>query len=270
MASFGAKYPFFSPIESEPEGGLPIYKGSPIRIGRLVKADLSVQLASGKLYADDGLAENVEEFVSGEISMDTDDMEDAVASVVYGCKVENKEVVFNTGDDPPAGGLGYIKKLMRRRKVLYKGYYYPLAKASIGNDTAQTKSDSITFGTNSTKFTVFACESGAWRFTQEFQEEQDAVSWIKRKLTNSAAPQAEIPTATPAAGSVASGTAVSLSSATPGAVIYCTTDGTAPSGTSPAYSAPIEITAETTIKAIAAAEGFAVSDVMEARYTIAT
>lgn len=183
MASFGAKYPCFNPVESEPKGKLPVYKeAEPVRIGRLVKADLTVNLASGKLFADDALAESVDEFSSGSIAMETDDMEDTVAAVVYGCSVEEKMVRYNVGDDAPAGGLAYFKKLMRQKKVLYKGYFYPLVKAALGNDTAQTKTDSITFGTNSTTFTVFACETGDWRFTEEFATEPEAVEWIKEKL----------------------------------------------------------------------------------------
>ena len=183
MASFGAKYPCFNPMKEEPEGKLPVYKNpEPVRIGRLVKADLSVNLASGKLFADDALAESVDEFSSGSIAMETDDMEDTVAAVLYGCKVEEKLVHYNVGDDPPAGGLAYYKKLMRRKKVLYKGYFYPLVKAALGNDTAQTKTDSITFGTNNTTFTVFACETGDWRFTEEFSTEDEVIDWIKEKL----------------------------------------------------------------------------------------
>ena len=163
-----------------------VYEGDPVRIGRLVKADLTVNLASGKLFADDGLAETVDEFSNGSIAMETDDMTDDVASVVYGAEVADKEVRYNVGDDPPAGGLTYLKKLMRRKKVLYKGYYYPLVKAALGGDTAQTKSDSITFGTAATTFTVFACESGDWRITEEFPTEAEAVAWIQEKLKGTA------------------------------------------------------------------------------------
>lgn len=188
MASFGAKYPCFNPVATEPEGALPTYKNpEPVRIGRLVKADLTVNLASGKLFADDSLTESVDEFSSGSIAMETDDMEDNVAAVLYGCAVEDKEVHYNVGDDPPAGGLAYYKKLMRRKKILYKGYFYPLVKAALGNDTAQTKTDSITFGTNNTAFTVFACETGDWRFTEEFPTEAETVAWIKDKLKGAAA-----------------------------------------------------------------------------------
>ena len=74
MASFGANYPCFCPVAAEPENARPTYKGEPVQIGRLVKADLSVTLATGELYADNVLAESVAEFASGSIAMETDDM----------------------------------------------------------------------------------------------------------------------------------------------------------------------------------------------------
>lgn len=186
MASFGAKNPYFCKVKEEPEGALPVYEGDPVKIGRLVKADLTIQMASGKLYADDELAESVEEFASGSVAMETDDMLDSVASVVYGTTVEDKLVHYNTKDDPPSGGLAYYKKLMRRRKVLYKGIFFPLVKASLGNDTANTKTDSITFGTSSTTFTVFASGNGDWRITEEFDTEDEAIAWVKSRFAPAA------------------------------------------------------------------------------------
>lgn len=186
MASFGAKYPHFCPVKTEPEGARPTYDGNPVRIGRLVKADLSITLASGQLYADDQLAESVDEFVSGSVAMETDDMTDEVAAVIYGATVEDGTVHYNVADDPPKGGYGYIKKLMRDKKVLYKAYFYPLVKAVLGNDSAATKSNSITFGTTATTLTIFACETGDWRDTHETSTEADALAWLKAQFTPSA------------------------------------------------------------------------------------
>lgn len=182
MASFGAKYPYFCPVKAEPEDARPTYDGDPVRIGRLVKADLSITLASGQLYADDQLAESVDEFVSGSVAMETDDMTDDVAAVVYGATVEDGTVHYNVGDDPPKGGYGYLKKLMRNKKTLYKGYFYPLVKAVLGNDSAATKSNSITFGTTTTTLTIFACETGDWRDTHEADTEAEALAWLKAQF----------------------------------------------------------------------------------------
>ena len=182
MASFGAKNPYFAPIESEPEGTLTVYKGEPVKIGRLVKADLTLTMASGKLYADDELAESAEEFVSGSIAMETDDILDTVASVIYGATVKEKTVVYNTSDNPPPGGLAYYKKLMRHGKLVFKGLFFPRVKAALGNDAAQTKADSITFGTSTTNFTVSNANNGDWRFTEEFETEDAALAWVKAML----------------------------------------------------------------------------------------
>lgn len=181
MASFGAKYPRFAPIATEPAAALPTYD-EPVTIGKLVKADLTVALASGKLYADDALAESVDEFSSGSIAMETDDMLDTVASVVYGATVATSKVSYKAGDSAPMGGLAYYKVLMRNGVKLFKGYYYPRVKAVLGNDSAATKADSVTFGTNSTTFTVFRCNSDEWRITEELTTEDAAKTWVDTQL----------------------------------------------------------------------------------------
>ena len=106
MASFGAKYPRFSPIKTEPESALPQYEG-PVSLGRLVKAELTITMASGKLYADDALAESVDEFSSGSVAMETDDITDESAGKVYGATVTEKKVSYKAGDSAPMGGLAY-------------------------------------------------------------------------------------------------------------------------------------------------------------------
>ena len=80
--------------------------------------------------------------------------------------------------------------------------------------------------------------------------------------------QAATPTATPAAGAVTAGTEVALASATAGATIYFTTDGTTPSMESEVYDGPIAVSSAVTIKAIAVKDGIDSSVVLTAAYTI--
>lgn len=183
MASFGAKRPRFCKITDEPENKLPVYdEAGPITIGKLVKADLTVTMASGKLYADDALAESVDEFANGSLAMETDDMVDEVASKVYGAEAVEKEVHYKAGHSAPVGGLTYYKVLMRNGKKVYKGYFLPRVQAVLGGDTAQTKGDSITFGTSATSFTVFRANSDDWRITHEFDTEAEVVAWCDEKF----------------------------------------------------------------------------------------
>ncbi|WP_257141098.1 chitobiase/beta-hexosaminidase C-terminal domain-containing protein [Bacillus sp. AFS015802] len=62
-------------------------------------------------------------------------------------------------------------------------------------------------------------------------------------------------TANPAGGSVTEGTKVTLQTATTDGTIHYTTDGTAPTASSPEYTAPIELTSNTTIKAVVTKDG---------------
>ena len=186
MASFGAKYPYFAKIKAETDAALPTYTGG-TRIGQLVKADLTVTLSTGELFADDGLAEKVEEFSSATIAMETDDMTDAVAALLFGATLDEQggELKYSASDAQPMGGLGYYKVLMRNGSKVYKAYFYPKVKAALGNDSAATKGNSITFGTTPINFTVYQPQFGGWRHTKEFTgdgAEASAKSYIEGKM----------------------------------------------------------------------------------------
>lgn len=191
MAQFGAKRPVFAPIKEEPAGKLPTYDYTKsVVIGRLIKADLSVTNASGELYADDALAEKVDMFASGTLALETDDKTAAVHAAIHGAMLDetSEELTDSDSDTAPRGGLAYYKVLLRRGARIYKGIYHPLVSASLGNDSAATKGSSITFGTSATSFTVFRCDSGAWRISREFtgkDAEAACIAWCDEKLGKS-------------------------------------------------------------------------------------
>lgn len=79
---------------------------------------------------------------------------------------------------------------------------------------------------------------------------------------------AAAPTFNPPGGSYASAQSVSLASATSGATIRYTTDGSTPTSSSAVYSGPIAVSANRTIRAFASASGMTDSAVSAATYTI--
>ncbi len=76
------------------------------------------------------------------------------------------------------------------------------------------------------------------------------------------------PTFSPGTGTYTSAQPVTIADATPGAVIYYTTNGSAPTTSSAVYSGAISVSANTTLEALAVAPGFAQSAVTSAVYVI--
>ncbi|MCM1334008.1 MAG: hypothetical protein NC237_03045 [Eubacterium sp.] len=190
MAQFGAKRPKWAPLASEPENALPTYAfDKAVTVGKLVKADLSVTNASGELYGDDALAEKVDMFASGTLALETDDKTDEVHAALHGATKndETGEVTDSDGDVAPRGGITYYKVIIRNGVRYFKGVFLPLVNAILGNDSAATKGSSITFGTSSTSFNVFRCNSGAWRVQKEFTDEAACIAWCDEKLGKGAA-----------------------------------------------------------------------------------
>ena len=126
-------------------------------------------------------------FASGSLALETDDKTDEVQTALHGATkdTESGEVTDSDGDVAPRGGLVYYKVIMRKGIRYFKGIFHPETKAILGNDSAATKGSSITFGTSTTTFTIFRCNSGAWRITKEFTgegAEAACVAWCDTKL----------------------------------------------------------------------------------------
>jgi len=97
---------------------------------------------------------------------------------------------------------------------------------------------------------------------------------IKAGLTNSAVGSAAYtlvvatPTFSPVAGTYGSAQTVTISTATAGATLHYTTDGSTPTGSSTTYSSPITVSVSETVKAIGVKTGWTNSAVGSAAYTI--
>ena len=85
---------------------------------------------------------------------------------------------------------------------------------------------------------------------------------------HSAMETAAPPTFSPSAGVYSTAQTVTLSSATAGATIYYTTDGSAPSASSTRYTSPIRVFAKRTLRAVAARSGLADSAAATGVYAI--
>jgi hypothetical protein len=86
--------------------------------------------------------------------------------------------------------------------------------------------------------------------------------------TPAVTPVAASPTFSPIPGAYTSAQTITISSATSGAAIYYTLDGSAPTTSSSRYGSPLAVSSSQTVKAIATAQGDAQSPIATAMYTI--
>lgn len=185
----GAKYPLFAAIKTEPANALPTYDTARTVIGELISSNLTINLTSGELYSNDALNIKVSDFISGSIAMNTDGIDDEVASAIFGATAKEGLVVYNVGDVAPNGGLTYYAQMKHKSgKVYYRGYYFPKVQAAMGNDNVATKSGSVSFQTANTNFTVMKCENGDWMQTETHETEAEAKAWCEAMLTTAANP----------------------------------------------------------------------------------
>jgi Legume lectin domain/Chitobiase/beta-hexosaminidase C-terminal domain len=96
---------------------------------------------------------------------------------------------------------------------------------------------------------------------------QEILDWVYTPAGSQSVATAT-PAIAPNAGSFTSATLVTITDATPGAVIYYTTNGTTPSTNSPVYTWPFPVNITANVQAIAIAPGDTASPISAALFTI--
>jgi phi13 family phage major tail protein len=237
------------------------------QLGLAMKATITPSVKQFPLYAESRKSENRTLFVDGAVVLGVKSIETQVKVDLFGNTATGDAVVGSGNDNPNYVAIAFYVPAMEDGVTKYQ--CFSLNKAQFYNPPSsfQTAGDSISWVTPELTGTFMADEDGNWFKEDVKDNEQDAMEWVYTTLNIA---YCETPTATPAAGSVASGTEITLATTTSGATIYYTTDGSTPSASSTAYSADDkpEITAATTIKAIAIKTGSVSSPVLTAAYTL--
>lgn len=187
MAKYGASDPYFALIETEPENGLPTYK-SGVKLARLISSADNPTYSRAELYADNRLAEEVEEFVSASIEVSLDDVELENKALIYGATLsDEQELEYKGSDTAPYGGYAFYASKQKNGVKKYVGVFYPKVKATMGGVTYNTKGETITFATDSVTFSASETEAYTWKIEKEFATEEEAKTWVKTKLGVTAA-----------------------------------------------------------------------------------
>lgn len=154
------------------QDGVASYK-KPKKMAEAMSADLSVNVAEGKLFADDALSEDVKKFTSGTIKLGVKDLIAEVVAELLGQKVDGNNVVWAGGDDePPYVAIGFRAKKTGGR---FKYIWLLKCKFKVPGEKYQTEGESITFNTPEIEGTILLNKDNRWK-ADIVAKETDAVA----------------------------------------------------------------------------------------------
>lgn len=203
MAQIGLKYLVFAPITQYNEEAAPTY-GAGFVVGKAIKADLTLNFAEGKLYADDVLAEYSSQYQDGTIAVGVDEIEDEQRAAMFGYKIETESgtPVLKRGAKsiPVHGGFGYYKTHVKNKVNKYISYWFLDTCFKDASESAATKADSITFNTPEITGTILPIEGyGEDLYLEQatFDTEEAAKTWLKTKANIASARMVSVQSTAP-------------------------------------------------------------------------
>ncbi|EQB20086.1 Phage major tail protein phi13 [Dehalobacter sp. UNSWDHB] len=135
--------------------------GTPTRMAKAISAELSVEVAEAPLYADDAIDAIVKEFVSGELTLNVNDLLPADLAALLGQTQDDDNVVYaGENDAPPYFAIGFKAK---KADGTYKYIWLYKVKFGIPDESYTTKGDSIEFSTPTIVGTIVKRPDGLWK-----------------------------------------------------------------------------------------------------------
>ncbi len=247
------------------------------KLSRLITITTTPVLAEGSLESDDGIEDENSQIIAYDVTINASQLTDDIRAKIFGHKFdETGGALTSNTDTSNLGALAWEELLssdksgepMYKRTVLYKGRFKEFA------ETANTKvQGGITYQTHNITGRFFANNNGDIKYTLRDDSpnasKEKAAEWFNTpQMPGAMGSAVSAVTAEPAAGAIAAGTDVKLTTETQGAAIHYTLDGTTPDAASRIYDGPITVNQAMTIKAVAIKANMQASPVFSADYTI--
>lgn len=266
MANFGLSKPWIAKYNPETNK----YSNG-FKCGKAINTAVTPNFNETPLYADNQQTENVTEFKNANVTLGVDRMPVVAASVLFGHTVnEAGEEISKTGDSAGYVGYGFITAEMLDGAKKFRACVLHKVQFKEGEDSFETKGDSIVFKTPTLSGVAMGTTNENWRTKSPyFDTEEKADAWIQTKLN--VLEQCATPVASVVGGEYDTAQSVVLTTTTASAKIKYTTDGTTPSATNGTeYESAIDVTKNTGIRAVAYKDGAETSAVMVEEYFITT
>ena len=179
MAYYGLSNPWIAKYDVEAN----TYSDG-FKCGKAVGTNVTPQYSNAKLYGDNRLVEEVNEFKNADVTLDVTELPLIAANVMFGHTIDNeaKKVVYKTNDVANYVGYGFYASELIDGKTTYIAVVLTKVKFAESAEGYNTKGDSIEFKNPALTGTGMANNNGEWKIKQTFEKEDEAVEFIKTTL----------------------------------------------------------------------------------------
>lgn len=190
MAQIGLRYPVYAPLTEDETAGTYEYDAGKVA-AKAIRIDINLNIADSPLYADDGIAERVREFIDGTMTFTPDDLSNEVRADWLGNKFEDEEVdeettvkvlKSNTEDLPGYFGFGCIVPKVKNKKRQYRAIVFTKVQFGEPNETAETKGENISWQTPAIEGKIMRRADGIWKEEIIVDDIDVAKAWLNKKL----------------------------------------------------------------------------------------
>lgn len=190
MAQIGLRYPVYAPLTEAESAGTYEYGVGKVA-AKAIRVDISLNIADTPLYADDGIAERVREFIDGTLTFTPDDLNDEVKADWLGNEIDEEEVDeeitvnvlrSSTEDMPGYFGFGFIIPKVKNNIRKYRAIFFPKMQFGEPNETAETKGENISWQTPAIEGRIMRRVDGVWKEEITVDSLDIAKAWLNKKL----------------------------------------------------------------------------------------
>lgn len=186
MAKIGLKYPVYALAT---EAGSAISYSNGAVIAKAITANISIETNDVKLYADDVVAETDKSFSSGTVSLNIDDLTDAVKVALLGYTegaeadaiLGSKNLSAGSATTPATVGVGFYGKRKRSGVVSWRAIWLKKVQFAEPADEFSTKGETTEFQTPTIEGTIMMAADDLWKEEATFSSEAGAIAWLNAK-----------------------------------------------------------------------------------------
>lgn len=179
MAFYGLSKPFIAKLDVTTKK----YSDG-FQLGHAVGTNITPQYNEANLYGDNQLQETAKEYKYADVTVETTHMPIQAAQTIFGHKVDRDTnmITYNTGDNANYVGYGFYVNEKVDGVTKYVVAILPKTLFAEAEESYTTKGENLEFKTPSIAGKCMALENGNWKVKKTFDNEPEAVSFIREYL----------------------------------------------------------------------------------------